>query len=233
MLIQAYNLNDPGEDACITLRQPAAKRAWLPEFAYRCTPLAIANRSGIELCLRWGVSMRWDGGDTIQSLEIVPETELIASHFGSGIVSFVIPYLFKTPRSWSLWVLGPANDPMDGIAPLEGVVETAWSSMTFTMNWRMTAIDQWVHFVSGQAIGRVVPVRISAMRELWLEEKGKMDLPPRKRRAYDAWAKNRDAFLERLKKRDREAEQQGWQKTYHRGARHKLLKAARIKTLAP
>ena len=228
MRIEAYNLNDPDEQSYIVLRQPEAKRAWLPEFAYRCTPLAIANKSGLELCLRWGISLRWNGGNKMEDLEVFPNNEIIASHFGNGIVSFVIHWLFKTPRGWSLWVLGPANDPMDGIAPLEGIVETAWSTMTFTMNWRMTVQDQWVHFVAGQAIARVIPVRIAAMRTLEVEEKGKADLPARKRRAYDSWAKSRDDFLDRLKRREAQATNQGWQKAYHRGARHKALKAARI-----
>lgn len=233
MRIEAYNLYDLDDQNCIILRQPEAKRAWLPDFAYRCTPLVIANRSGIELCCRWGISLRWNGGNLEDDLEVVPKNGMIASHFGSGIVSFVIPYLFKTPRGWSLWVLGPANDPMDGIGPLDGVVETAWATMTFTMNWRMTVQDQWVHFVAGQAIARIVPVRIAAMKEIELEEKGKMDLPVRKRKAYDAWAENRDQFLGLLKKGDPDAVKQGWQKTYHRGVRNKSLKPARIKTLAP
>jgi Family of unknown function (DUF6065) len=232
MRIEAYDLHDRGEQNCIILRQPELKRVWLPEFAYRCTPLAIANKSGLELCARWGISLRWNGGNKMEDLEVFPESVWVVSHFGNGIVSFVIPWLFKTPRGWSLWVLGPANDPMDGIAPMEGVVETAWATMTFTMNWRMTVEDQWVHFVAGQPIGRVVPVRISAMRTLEVEQKGKADLPARKRRVYDAWAKSRDEFLTRLARREPEAEKQGWQKNYHKGARHKVLKAARIKTLA-
>ena len=230
MRIEAYNLHSDCEETCIILRQPDVKRDWLPHFAYRCTPLAIANRSGLELCTRWGISLRWNGGNKEEDLEVVPETNLIASHFGSGIVSFVIPYLFKTPRGWSLWVTGPANDPMDGIAPLEGIVETSWANMTFTMNWRMTMRDEWVHFVAGQAIARVIPVRISAMKDLFCVTKAKNDLPPRKLKQYQEWAVERDKFLERLKRHEPEATNQGWQKTYHRGARFKKLKPAQIKT---
>jgi Family of unknown function (DUF6065) len=231
MRIEAYNLHDLGDKTAIFLKQPEAKRAWLPEFAYRCTPLALANRSGIELCLRWGVSLRWNGGRREPDLEVVPKSPMVASHFGSGIVSFVIPYLFKTPPGWSLWILGPANDPMDGCGPLEGIVETAWSSMTFTMNWRMTVEDQWVHFVAGQAIARMVPVRIEALKDIEIEEFKKEDIPARKLKAYEAWAKSRGEFLGRLANFDPEAYQQGWQKTYHRGANHKGMKPARIKTL--
>lgn len=214
----------------MSLRAPEAKRAWLPEFAYRCTPLAIANRAGVELAILHDVSFRWNGGWRLEDLEVMPKNEVMVSHFGSGIISFVVPYLFRTPRGWGLWVGGPANDPMDGCGPLEGIVESGWSPMTFTMNWRMTMVDQWVHFRKGQAVARILPVRIAAISRVTLEEKVREDLPARKRREYEVWAKRRDEFLARLKNREPASVQQGWQKTYHKGARHKRLKAAAINT---
>ena len=47
------------------------------------------------------------------------------SHFGEAVLTFSLPYLFRTPRGVNLWVKGPSNWIKDGIQPLEGIVETA------------------------------------------------------------------------------------------------------------
>jgi hypothetical protein len=44
-------------------------------------------------------------------------------HFGHGILTLHLPFLFRTPPGWNLLVRGPANRPKDGAAPLEGLVE--------------------------------------------------------------------------------------------------------------
>lgn len=51
----------------------------------------------------------------------------IISHFGNGVVTIQIPYLFRTPPSVNLWVKGPSNWIKDGAQALEGIVETDWS----------------------------------------------------------------------------------------------------------
>ena len=37
-------------------------------------------------------------------------------------------------------VRGPTNSPKDGIAALDGIIETDWAHSTFTMNWRFTSM---------------------------------------------------------------------------------------------
>ena len=222
MKLQIYHLTDDSKP-WTGLRPAAATRRWLPGYAYRCLPLAIANRLGIEITLNREVKLKWDGSDRYDCIKSVPQWIDCGSHFGSGIVSFSIPYLFRTPRGWSLWVGGPANEPMDGIAPLEGIVETGWTPYTFTMNWRMTMVDQWVTFVAGQAIARVVPIRIAPIQKLQFKLEAKSDLPKRKLAEYERWWATRNDFLDKLRKHDPEAVNKAWQKDYVRGARHKKL----------
>jgi hypothetical protein len=62
----------------------------------------------------------------------------VSGHFGCGVLTFRVSYLFRTPPGVNLWVKGPPNQPQDGIAPLEGIIETDWSPSTFTMNWKFT-----------------------------------------------------------------------------------------------
>ena len=89
-------------------------------FANRCLPLLIANQAGWFLIGRHTVRVRWTGGRSPSSLTI----EVLSgdgpcpaiSHFGHGIVTWHVPYLFRTPPGYNLVVRGPANWPRDGIA---------------------------------------------------------------------------------------------------------------------
>jgi hypothetical protein len=60
------------------------------------------------------------------------------SHFGHGILTFNLTFLFRTEPGWDLLVRGPANMVKDGICPLEGLVETDTAEETATMNWRFS-----------------------------------------------------------------------------------------------
>ena len=62
----------------------------------------------------------------------------VASHFGCGIITFKIPYLFRAPQGYNLLARGPANLFKDGISPLEGLIEVDWAVSPFTMNWKVT-----------------------------------------------------------------------------------------------
>ena len=123
-----------------------AERAWMDatpsHFAKRCLPMLIANRAGWLLVSMHSFAVTWNGqsdaaGLIVKHLEGAPPYAA-HSQFGSGILTFIIPFLFRTPPGVNLLVRGPANVIKDGIAPLEGIVETDWAEATFTMNWKMT-----------------------------------------------------------------------------------------------
>ena len=121
-----------GAQADMSIEPAPGHREWMDQspdrYAYRCLPLVIANQSGWVIRNPVSFSLRWNGGDGLDDLKIkiprgIPELR-IQSHFGLGIVTFTLPYLFRTPPEINLWVKGPANWIKDGIQPLEGVVET-------------------------------------------------------------------------------------------------------------
>ena len=58
----------------------------------------------------------------------------IASHFGDGILTFSLPYLFKTEKSYGLFLRGPTNHVKHNITYLDAFVETDWLNFTFTYN---------------------------------------------------------------------------------------------------
>src|SRR5581483_3288259 len=128
--------------------------------AYRCLPLNIANQAGWVIANPADFTAVWDGGPHLRNVHIdfggkpaepvappglapsvitvgahvpTPRDPRITSHFGSGVVTFSLPYLFRTPSGVNLWVKGLSNWIKDGAQPLEGIVESDWLAATFTM----------------------------------------------------------------------------------------------------
>jgi Family of unknown function (DUF6065) len=150
--------------------EPASRwRDWMNatagRSANRCLPLLVANESGWILKNPAAFTATWDGSEArdairVQYDDVCPANRMLAaSHFGSGVLTFSVPYLFRTPPGFNLLVRGPANWPKDGICALDGLVETDWSVATFTMNWKITRPDHPISFHEGEPFCMVVPQR--------------------------------------------------------------------------
>ncbi|MBT8099503.1 MAG: hypothetical protein KJO82_07115, partial [Gammaproteobacteria bacterium] len=127
------------------IRTANRRREWMDDtqdrFAYRCLPLSIANQTGWEILSPAGFTARWNGKDGLDAISLKFDeapSPLIGSHFGHGVLTFNLGYLFRTTKAHNLWVKGPTNQFKDGIAALEGLIETDWTPFTFTMNWQFT-----------------------------------------------------------------------------------------------
>jgi hypothetical protein len=190
-------------------------------YAYRCLPLLIANQAGWFVLNDQPVECIWDGtrelsGVRIRRLDKKTAAGSITSHFGEGIVTWHIPYLFRTPPGYNLLVRGPANWPKDGIQPLEGLVETDWSSASFTMNWKITRARRWVRFDAGEPICMIVPQRRSEL-ECFRTEVRELASDPELAAAHRRWSESRAQFLAKLKVREPAAVERKWQKDYFQG----------------
>jgi hypothetical protein len=219
--LTAYRLDDGSADE--DLWAAPIQRAWMEQtpqrFANRCLPLLIANQSGWLLINTETVRLTWDGGRELDSLTIeyegAPHSRPFVSHFGSGIVTYLVPYLFRTSPGWNLLVRGPSNCPKDGIYPLEGVVETDWATATFTMNWHLTRPGMTVTFIRGEPVAMVVPQRRGDLERVSPRIKD-LSSDPSLDAAYQAWQASRQEFLADL---DEGGLPRGkdWQRHYFRG----------------
>ena len=200
------------------------ERQWLDatadRFGYRCLPVLIANQAGWFIINSHALEAVWNGGDDPDDLIVTYQSGdppyPALSHFGHGILTWHIPFLFETPPGVQLLARGPANSPKDGIYPLEGVVETEWAAATFTMNWQLTRPRRRVSFVPGEPICMVVPVSLDLLEQTRPEIR-QLSTDPGRQTQFLTWRERRAAFLDDLAKPDSDAVAQGWQKDYFRG----------------
>jgi hypothetical protein len=199
------------------------ERPWMDKtnqrFAYRCLPLNIANQAGWLLTCPCTFDLYWYGGDAKTEIEfrfLDPPDPCVSSHFGYGVVTFSLPYLFRTPPGVNLWVKGPSNAPKDGIQALEGVVEADWATSTFTMNWKVTRPFEWLRFDRGEPVCMIVPVP-RGLAETFAPQALPLSADPELEAAYRAWEAGRKGFIDGLQKNDPEAVRRGWQKDYFQG----------------
>jgi hypothetical protein len=190
-------------------------------FAYRCLPLNIANAHGWEILTPVAFDACWTGGTATSDISIrLPagaKSDLApVSIFGQGVLTFHIFGLFRTPPGWNLWVGGSPNQPKDGIAPLSGVIETDWAPYTFTMNWRFTRPNHWVHFDAQEPVCFVFPVQRGYLDNV-TPKLVPMERDPELMRQFKAWSASRDAFQAKVAQQVPAAGSDKWQKRYYRG----------------
>jgi len=220
----AYQID---KDDCAPIRPALRERRWMDKayqkFPYRCLPLVVANQYGWEILSTHAIRATWDGTSKPKGLYVqnmYGDGRLHChSHFGEGVLTFQIPFLFKTPDGWNLMVRGPTNSPKDGIAPLDAIIETDWAHSTFTMNWRFTRACT-VDFAVGEPICLFFPIQRGAL-EVFRGEFRMLECERELEKKFREWSASRDRFLSGLEKGKPEMVAQGWQKDYMQAAKEK------------
>lgn len=194
------------EQALVHIEPAARARGWIDSMpdrgASRCLPLLIANEAGWIIRNPVAFRARWLGKDHPNAIEIefdeVPfrTQRLVYSHFGYGVLTWGVPFLFRTPAGFNLLVRGPVNDPKDGIGPLEGIVETDWAVATFTMNWKFTRADHWISFEADEPFCMVVPQRRAEL-EAFVPSLRPLHSDPATEEEARAWSLRRDEMQKR------------------------------------
>lgn len=199
------------------------KRDWMTatngRFAYHCLPMTLANESGWFILAPHGAIVEWNGGDEIEDLTVTivgqPNKVQAMSAVGHGIMTWTIPYLFRTPPGWNMLCRGPSNVIKDGIAPLEGLVETDWSLASFSMNWKMTRPGR-ITFEEGEPVAMLVPQRRADLEE-FTARKENLFTDATLFNGYTTWIEERREFLRLVREGDMEAVKKRFQKHYWSG----------------
>jgi len=149
--------------------EPAPRaRDWMDatprKAAYWCLPVTMANQAGWVVRLPSTLKVKWSGKNDPSAISLEfgddgPSLKgAIWTNFGAGIVSFALPWLFRTNEGLGLWVRGMPNEYMPDCVPLEGLVETDWLQSGFTMNYRIIKRNTTVYFKKGMAICLLAPI---------------------------------------------------------------------------
>ena len=200
-------------------------RKWMSDinegWPNRCLPLLIANQSGWEVRNPCGFTATWSGGPDRMALMIAPDRNqadqfLPVSHFGHGILTWHLPMLFRTPQGYNLLARGPANYPKDAVYALEGIVETDWSSSSFSMNWKVTRQYMPVRFEVGEPICLIVPQRRGELEE-FVPELRPLSSDEGLQRKHEYFRRSRDELGYAQAVADTAGERIPWQGDYTRG----------------
>lgn len=205
-----------------TLAPGRPTREWMDATpargAYRCLPLAIANQLGwvvtspVTFCARWngkpdasGLSLRFPEGEGANAGQV-------RSHFGAGVITFSLPWLFRTDPGVCLLVRGPTNFFKDGAVALDGLVETDWSNATFTMNWKLTRRSADVWFKRGEPVCMLQPYPVELVERMSPQVRQLAD-DPAVERGYALWRDSRSGALDERTRTGHDV----WQKDYMKG----------------
>jgi hypothetical protein len=197
------------------------QRQWMDESpgrgAYRCLPLSMANQAGWFIHSPNSFTAVWSGGVDPSDVALqfdadtVDAAKSVLSHFGNGIVTFQMPFLFRTPPGIGLLARGAPNWPVINFAALEGLVETDWNPASFTMNWKIMEANKPVRFEKEWPVCFVQPFDLNLPEELAAERKP-LRAHQETEENYVAWRRSRAAFMNSPEK-----DRGGWQKDYFQG----------------
>ena len=227
MKLIAYKIHD---GMGLELRPSEKNRQWMDDtnehFANRCLPLTIANQHGWDILCSHDIQATWNGSAATNAITIShmegTGAPPASSHFGYGVLTFSMPFIFRTPPGWSLMVRGPTNRPKHGISPLDGIMESDWIESTFTMNWKFTKPGS-VRFERGEPIAMLIPLLRGAV-ENFEPEILPIASDPELKKNFDAWSKSRSTFIQDLKVPNSEAQDQRWQRDYTKNANQSKLR---------
>jgi hypothetical protein len=188
------------------------QRDWMDatpsRFAYRCLPLTIANQTGLWVKNPVTFTATWCGQENPHGIDfdfgVAGELwkSWITNLFGSGIITWNTPFLFRTrPAGSRLLVGGPANYFKDNLHPLTAIVESDWISMSFTMNWKIMRPGLPVRFESGEPLFQVIPLLSNACADLEAATVSyrRLDDDPDLARSYREWDRSRSQFQQQVK----------------------------------
>ena len=219
----AYRLHT--ENSFLKIIPAPADRFWMDfttkGWANRCLPLRVANQAGWHVLSDCDFEVEWNGRLQVNDVKIRFRpgqfSRLVRSNFGYGIVTWHLPYLFRTSPGYNLLVRGPANQPKDGIVPLEGLVETDWSNANFTMNWKITRPMMKIKFAKDEPICLLVPQRRGEL-ESFEPAIRNLESEPDLLKGFAEWDESRKAWVAEMSKRQPRGDATApWQGHYTRG----------------
>lgn len=218
--LKAYRIEDVTE---LPIVPAPERRAWhkdIPGIG-ACLPLTIGNGAGWWLLnpkeFRVSRLPLYNNAVVVHGKDV----DHVASHFGFGVLTVLIPYVFRTPPGWELLIRGPSNVFYDGMHPFEGIVESDWHKATATMNW-MVEEGTEVVIPKDSPLAQIVPVQMEALESFQPEI---LDMPVDVEQEFTDFANKRMASLVMSKEKGKTKYMKVYPKNDRTRRRHLRLKS--------
>ena len=146
-----------------------------PSFGptYKCLPLKIGNELGWSIHCMVDFSCIWNGKIEDRDGVLVKIDDkykkVAATHFGNGIITLPIPYIFKTEKNYGIYVRGPTNFYKEYVQYLDAVIETDWLNYPFTYNIKINKANHEIFFKKGEPICSFIPIKLKNINSSILE----------------------------------------------------------------
>ena len=160
----------------------SSKRDWMDvqgNFPYKCLPLKIGNQLGWNVLCPLDFAATWNGeinhvnsfkleffGENKDQADLYIKNKTISSHFGNGILTFSLPYIFKTPKGIGIFVRGPTNYVKHNITYLDAFIETDWLDFSFTYNIKFQQPNTKVEFKKDEPLFTFYPLELSSIEDI-------------------------------------------------------------------
>jgi hypothetical protein len=171
-------------------------------YAYRCILLTAANSVGWEVLNPVDAEISWTGLENGVQLNIkTPHKDPLNPilHFGSGNVTWYIPFLFRTPPDYGFLISGPGNQDKSIAVLLDAFIRSDWLPFPFIMNWLLTEPNKTVKFKAGEPICRMMLYPLALLNDMQLEIRDMQDVPNSMQQVQQ-WHKQKDANNESQRK---------------------------------
>jgi hypothetical protein len=190
-----------------------AQRQWMQDtenHAYKCLPLTMANQWGWAIFAPCGTAGVWNGKPKPGNIHFMePKPSYALDHFGYGVLTHSLPWVFRTPKGWDTLVTPCPNSPEMNLQGLWGIVETSWLAFTFTYNRRIIRPHEPFELRKHQPVCTIRPIQTAELERFKLEQ---VD-DPEMVREYKEFAASRREY-----NNDKTRGPKDFQGLYHRGA---------------
>ena len=178
------NLYEAGKHN-VKYRPGKAVRKRFAQHAYKCMPLATANRHGWDLYSEEKIVVEWNGGPGMDDVKCLEGPGY--AHFGQGTFSIEQGYIWRTPKGYDLLFMPvPNSDRMDFYA-MTALIETDWLNYPFFVTINLAQPGR-VEIPAGTSLARVfaiqrdpdlsvtvspVPPSVQVVNNQWTDERKK------------------------------------------------------------
>jgi hypothetical protein len=179
------------------------KREWMnltqDSYAYQCMPLNIANDYGWAVLSPTQFTATWNGKEDLDAIKINYAEEGFSfahSHFGHGVLTISVDFVLRTPPKVSTYIRGIPNEIIDGLQPLDAIVETDWLPFTFTYNYKFLK-PCTVRFEKNEPLFSFFPIKRGDIESYSMSSE-KIEKDSKFYEEYEKYAASRQNYLDNM-----------------------------------